>query len=131
MLEEKNIVIVGGTTGLGLSAARKFIELGARVTVTGRNPDSCEKAQKQLGKSGIAISSDATEEGAAEARKGGRRAVDVARRLARHVGRRQVGLDHAVELVHLVLQRLLLPRRRHRLPSLMVKTARSGPRRLQ
>ena len=66
MLEEKNIVIIGGTTGLGLSAARKFIELGARVTVTGRNPDSCEKAQKQLGKSGIAISSDATEEGAAE-----------------------------------------------------------------
>ena len=66
MLSGKNIVIIGGTTGLGLSAALAFIERGARVVVTGRSPESCNKAQHQLGDLGLAISSDATKEGSAE-----------------------------------------------------------------
>ncbi len=66
MLSGKNIVIIGGTTGLGLSAALAFIEQGARVVVTGRSPESCNKAQHQLGDLGLAISSDATKEGSAE-----------------------------------------------------------------
>lgn len=66
MLKEKNIVIIGGTTGLGLSAALAFVQQGARVVVTGRNPESCAQAQEQLGEQGQAISSDATSEGSAE-----------------------------------------------------------------
>ncbi len=66
MLSGKNIVIIGGTTGLGLSAALAFIKQGARVVVTGRNPESCNQAQDHLGELGLAISSDATVEGTAE-----------------------------------------------------------------
>lgn len=66
MLSDKNIVIIGGTTGLGLSAALALVKQGARVVVTGRNQDSCNQAQDQLGELGLAISSDATLEGSAE-----------------------------------------------------------------
>ncbi len=66
MLSDKNIVIIGGTTGLGLSAALALVKQGARVVVTGRNQESCNQAQDQLGDQGLAISSDATLEGSAE-----------------------------------------------------------------
>jgi NAD(P)-dependent dehydrogenase (short-subunit alcohol dehydrogenase family) len=58
-LTGKTIVVIGGTTGLGLSAARAFVENGARVAVVGRNPASVTAAQKELGKSGLAFSADA------------------------------------------------------------------------
>ena len=49
-LENKNIVIIGGTTGIGLSAAKAFIAEGAKVVVVGRNADSVSEAKKVLGK---------------------------------------------------------------------------------
>ena len=66
MLDGKNIVIIGGTTGLGLSAANAFVGQGARIVITGRNRESCEQALQQLGGQAVAISSDATNEGTAE-----------------------------------------------------------------
>ncbi|MEM1158385.1 MAG: SDR family oxidoreductase [Verrucomicrobiota bacterium] len=48
MLKEKSIVIIGGTTGLGLSAAHAFVRSGARIVIVGRNPDSVEAALAQL-----------------------------------------------------------------------------------
>ncbi|MBL7730491.1 MAG: SDR family oxidoreductase [Chitinophagaceae bacterium] len=66
-LENKHIVIIGGTTGLGLSAASAFIKEGAKLVVTGRNEDSVAAAQRSLGENAIALSSDATQEGAAAA----------------------------------------------------------------
>lgn len=65
LLEGKNIVIIGGTTGMGLSAAKAFIANGANVVVVGRNPESVTEAQLQLGNKAIAIAGDATEEGVA------------------------------------------------------------------
>jgi NAD(P)-dependent dehydrogenase (short-subunit alcohol dehydrogenase family) len=62
MLKNKNIVIIGGTTGLGLSAAKAFIANGAKVVVVGRNEESVNTAQKELGASAIAICGDATNE---------------------------------------------------------------------
>ena len=50
MLKNKNIVIIGGTTGIGLSAAKAFIANGAKVIVVGRNAESAEAAKKILGK---------------------------------------------------------------------------------
>ncbi|MEX2093646.1 MAG: hypothetical protein WD971_13260 [Pirellulales bacterium] len=38
-LEHRSVVIIGGTTGLGLSAAKACIRAGAGVVVCGRNPD--------------------------------------------------------------------------------------------
>ena len=45
-LNNKNIVIIGGTTGLGLSAAKAFIANDANVVVVGRNADSIAEAKK-------------------------------------------------------------------------------------
>ncbi len=58
-LSGKSIVVIGGTTGLGLSAARAFAEAGARVVAVGRNAESCEEARVALGNSGAVVSADA------------------------------------------------------------------------
>jgi NAD(P)-dependent dehydrogenase (short-subunit alcohol dehydrogenase family) len=47
-LKDKCIVIIGGTTGLGLSAAQAFIRHGANVVAMGRSPESVEKASAML-----------------------------------------------------------------------------------
>jgi NAD(P)-dependent dehydrogenase (short-subunit alcohol dehydrogenase family) len=60
MLANKNIVIIGGTTGIGLSAATAFIKEGARVVIVGRDQDSVSTAGKVLGASCQAMSGDAT-----------------------------------------------------------------------
>jgi NAD(P)-dependent dehydrogenase (short-subunit alcohol dehydrogenase family) len=59
-LESKSIVVIGGTTGLGLSAAKAFVEAGARVVAVGRNPQNAGQAQKILGEAALTISADAT-----------------------------------------------------------------------
>lgn len=64
-LQDKKIVIVGGTTGMGFSAAKAFIAEGARVVVVGRNEQSVANAAEQLGSSALAISGDATQPGTA------------------------------------------------------------------
>lgn len=60
MLQNRKLVIIGGTTGLGLSAAKEFIHQGARIVVVGRNAESCKKADQSLGKGALVISGDAT-----------------------------------------------------------------------
>ena len=54
-------MVVGGTTGLGLSAARAFVREGACVVVVGRHPESAEAAEALLGPSGVAYVGDAAE----------------------------------------------------------------------
>ncbi|HEX4646746.1 MAG TPA: SDR family oxidoreductase, partial [Verrucomicrobiae bacterium] len=71
-LNGKTLVIIGGTTGLGLSAARAFVESGARVVVVGRNAENAQTAQKTLGDSALAFSGDAIDPGTAA------RAIDAA-----------------------------------------------------
>lgn len=65
MLKGKNIVIVGGTTGLGLSAAKAYTEKGAHIIAVGRNPQSAEEAQKELGGRGLILIGDAALENTA------------------------------------------------------------------
>ncbi|NIJ51534.1 SDR family NAD(P)-dependent oxidoreductase [Dyadobacter arcticus] len=59
-LANRSIVIIGGTTGLGLSAARAFVKSGANVVVVGRNPENCLVAELHLGSSSRAKQGDAT-----------------------------------------------------------------------
>ena len=59
LLAGKNIVIIGGTTGLGLSAAKAFLENGAKVLVVGRSKESAIEAGKELGKSASVLIGDA------------------------------------------------------------------------
>jgi NAD(P)-dependent dehydrogenase (short-subunit alcohol dehydrogenase family) len=63
-LQDKVILIVGGTSGLGLSAASACIAEGARVVVTGRDSEKCDRARNELTENGradrvLAIPSDA------------------------------------------------------------------------
>ena len=60
LLKNKNIVIIGGTTGIGLSAAKAFVADGANIVVVGRNTASVAEAKKILGKNAEVISADAT-----------------------------------------------------------------------
>lgn len=59
-LANKVIVIIGGTTGLGLSAAKAFVAEGAKVVVVGRNGESAARAEKELGAAGAVLVGDAT-----------------------------------------------------------------------
>lgn len=63
-LSGKRIVIIGGTTGLGLSAARAMVAEGADVVVVGRDAESARDAQvaleaMEMGKA-YAMAGDAT-----------------------------------------------------------------------
>lgn len=60
-LSNKNLVIIGGTTGLGLSAAKAFIENGAKVVAVGRNEENAAEAKKNLGDNAEVISGDAVQ----------------------------------------------------------------------
>ncbi len=59
-LRNKSIVIIGGTTGIGLSAAKAFIAERANVVVVGRNADSVVAAKSILGKDAEVLAADAT-----------------------------------------------------------------------
>lgn len=65
-LKDKKIVVIGGTTGLGLSAAQAFVNHGAQVVVVGRNPESCLQAEIKLGPKSRAIKGDASLPGTAQ-----------------------------------------------------------------
>jgi NAD(P)-dependent dehydrogenase (short-subunit alcohol dehydrogenase family) len=60
-LDNKTIVIVGGTTGLGLASAKAFVGEGARVVLVGRNADSVSQAESALGQAARGLTGDATD----------------------------------------------------------------------
>lgn len=60
-LKNKTIVIVGGTTGLGLSAAKACAREGARLVVVGRSAENLAGALEELGSSATGLEADATE----------------------------------------------------------------------
>jgi NAD(P)-dependent dehydrogenase (short-subunit alcohol dehydrogenase family) len=55
----KKVVIIGGTSGMGLATAKMLLDGGARVLVTGRSKTGLESGQKELGKDALVVSSDA------------------------------------------------------------------------
>ncbi len=59
-LEGKSIVIMGGTTGLGLSAAQAFVAAGASVVLNGRDAGNVERAVAGLGSHARGFAGDAT-----------------------------------------------------------------------
>jgi len=44
----KNVVITGGTSGIGLATAKAFISAGATVWITGRNAGNLQKATAEI-----------------------------------------------------------------------------------
>ncbi|MEU1365619.1 SDR family oxidoreductase [Streptomyces sp. NPDC005803] len=58
-LAGKRALITGGTSGIGLETAQRFVAEGARVLVTGVTPRSIEKARQILGEGVPVVRADA------------------------------------------------------------------------
>src|SRR5205807_2588248 len=58
-LKGKRTLITGGTSGIGLETARRFLEEGARVAVTGSSATSVQRARDELGGAVIGMATDA------------------------------------------------------------------------
>lgn len=52
LLQARIVLITGGGSGLGLSMAKRFVELGARVAITGRRPDRLRDAAAEIDPTG-------------------------------------------------------------------------------
>ena len=65
-MTDKNILITGGTTGIGLATAQLLGAEGAKVIVTGRNPETLAAAKKVL-TGAVVLPSDAGDLAAAQA----------------------------------------------------------------
>jgi NAD(P)-dependent dehydrogenase (short-subunit alcohol dehydrogenase family) len=58
-LSGKVAVITGGSSGIGLAAARKFVDEGAYVFITGRRQSELDKAKELIGKNVTPVRGDA------------------------------------------------------------------------
>ena len=59
-LRGKVAVITGGSSGIGLATAKRFVAEGAFVFITGRRQEELDKAAKQIGKNFAAVKCDVT-----------------------------------------------------------------------
>jgi NAD(P)-dependent dehydrogenase (short-subunit alcohol dehydrogenase family) len=60
-LQGKTAVVTGGGSGIGLGAARRFVEEGAFVYITGRRQETLDAAVAQLGANARAIQGSVTD----------------------------------------------------------------------
>lgn len=47
-MKNEVVIVTGGSSGMGLYMAKRFLEEGARVAITGRNEEKLEKAKQQI-----------------------------------------------------------------------------------
>ncbi|WP_355606197.1 SDR family oxidoreductase [Xanthomonas cannabis] len=85
-LAGKRTLITGGTSGIGLETARQFLAEGARVIVTGVNPDSITKAKNVLGSEVPVLRADSASVAAQQ---------ELARAIAEHYGQLDVAFLNA------------------------------------
>lgn len=57
-LHGKVAVITGGNSGIGLATAKEFIEQGAKVAISGRDPRTLDEAAHALGAEVLAVQAD-------------------------------------------------------------------------
>jgi NAD(P)-dependent dehydrogenase (short-subunit alcohol dehydrogenase family) len=74
-LKGGHVVVIGGSSGIGLAAARLARDEGAEVTIAGRSQEKLVQAQQALGQVHMVVM-DLTDEGAVEKGFAGLRHVD-------------------------------------------------------
>jgi NAD(P)-dependent dehydrogenase (short-subunit alcohol dehydrogenase family) len=57
-LNGKIAVVTGGSSGIGLAAAKKFVEEGAYVFIVGRRQSELDKAKAEIGRNVTAVQAD-------------------------------------------------------------------------
>lgn len=78
--DNQTVLVTGGSSGIGLAAARAYAREGARVVITGRDEAALARARAELGDGSIALRNDAG-------------SVDEARRLAATLQAQGIVLD--------------------------------------
>jgi NAD(P)-dependent dehydrogenase (short-subunit alcohol dehydrogenase family) len=58
VLQNKTALVTGGTSGIGLAAARRLAHEGAHVFITGRSQDRLDKAVAEIGSNATGVVSD-------------------------------------------------------------------------
>ncbi len=74
------VLVTGGSSGIGLAAAKAYANEGARVIITGRDEEALARAQADIGHGAIALRNDAG-------------SVEEARRLATALQEKDIQLD--------------------------------------
>src|ERR1700744_570779 len=59
-LEGKVAVITGGNSGIGLATAKRFVEEGAHVVITGRREQELKEAAASVGRNVTTVTGDVT-----------------------------------------------------------------------
>ena len=65
-LEGKTAVVTGGNSGIGFATAKRFLDEGARVAISGRNQKTLDEAVKTLGDGVLAVRADTAKLGETE-----------------------------------------------------------------
>src|SRR5580693_9206309 len=63
LLRDKTALITGGSTGIGLATAKRFVEEGAYVFINGRSQAELDAAVKEIGKSVTGVQGDGSKPG--------------------------------------------------------------------
>src|SRR5260370_41427659 len=63
LLKGKTAVITGGTTGIGLATAKRFVEEGAYVFISGRRQAELDAAVKEIGANVTGVQGDVGKQG--------------------------------------------------------------------
>lgn len=61
-LKDKRVVIIGGTSGMGLATAKAAADRGAQVVIGGRHYAQLEKAKKEIGGAVEGLTLDVSDE---------------------------------------------------------------------
>jgi NAD(P)-dependent dehydrogenase (short-subunit alcohol dehydrogenase family) len=59
-LEGKIAVVTGGTSGIGLATAKRFVAEGAVVFITGRRQAELDRAAEEIGPKAVAVRADSS-----------------------------------------------------------------------